>query len=303
MTWEAVEHSVCELGESPRWDERRRCLFWCDIDGRRILRLAADGTLTDWPVHTEPGCLALTEDGWLLVAARDGLHRFDPELATWSMLVPAPYDVGQQRFNDGACDRQGRFWVGTIHEPRDRPAATLYRLDPGPDTGWQLTAGAGGVVTANGLAFPADGHSALWADTRGHRILRFDLDPAEGGLSGRRDWATFAATPAPPSPLYGGRPDGAALDVDGGYWVAMYEGGCIVRLDAVGRRTDTIELPVSCPTMVTFGGEGLRTLYVTTARAGRPADELATQPLAGALWRMPAPVTGLADSRVAVPRG
>ncbi|MEZ5650081.1 MAG: SMP-30/gluconolactonase/LRE family protein [Burkholderiaceae bacterium] len=298
MNWTPVADSVSLLGESPRWDDRRQCLFWCDIDGRRIGRLDSKGTVNFWPVHAEPGCLALTDAGWLMVAVRDGLYRFDPHDAHWQMLVPAPYDATVQRFNDGACDRQGRFWVGTMFEPRDRPAARLYRASPSSG-GWRLSDQAGDVVTANGLAFTRDGQAARWADTRGHRIDSFELDAGSGALSGRRIWASFDALPAPPAPQYGGRPDGACLDVDGGYWVAMYEGGRIVRLDEQGRVTDSVSVPVRCPTMVAFGGPDLRTMYVTSARHGRPEAELRSQPLAGALWRAPAPVAGLAVTRVA----
>lgn len=298
MTFSVAPDTRCLLGESPCWDDARRCLFWCDIAGRQVLARDADGHVRRWPVHAEPGCLALTDAGWLLVAVRDGLYRFEPEASAWTLLVPAPYEPDRERFNDGRCDTAGRFWVGTMYEPRDRSAAGLYRLEVGDGGPWRLVREAGEVVTANGLAFTADGRHAFWADTRGHRIDRFALEPQSGRLLARTPWAHFASQPQPPSPGYGGRPDGASLDVEGGYWVAMYEGGRIVRLDADGRETLSLPVPVRCPTMVGFGGPGMATLFVTSAREGRPADELGRMPDSGSLLCMPAPVAGQPVTRV-----
>jgi sugar lactone lactonase YvrE len=133
-----------------------------------------------------------------------------------------------------------------------------------------------------------------WADSKAHRIDCFDFDMASAGLSGRRVWKSFP-TPeeAMPNRRYGGRPDGAAVDAEGCYWTAMYEGGRLLRLSPLGEILLDIELPLRCPTMPAFGGVDLRTLYLTTARNRRSAEELALTPWAGRVLAMPVDVPGL----------
>ena len=248
------------------------------------------GAHAQWPFDTDVACCAPLLDGGLLLALRSGLARFDPARGALAPLpVPLPYDPREERFNDGKADPQGRFWVGTIYEPRDPPRAALYRFAAGT-----LERVAGDITVSNGLAWSPDGRTLYWADTKAHRVQAFDFDAAAGTLSRPRTFAQFAPR-APDQPLasYGGRPDGAAVDAEGGYWVAMYEGARVLRFAPDGTLTREVALPVRCPTMPCFGGPDLRTLYITTAREKRPADELAREPLAGCVLQLRVDVPGL----------
>ncbi|MFM2066576.1 MAG: hypothetical protein RLZZ584_1485 [Pseudomonadota bacterium] len=279
-----------ELGESPLWHPAEQCLYWCDIPARRLYRLdPVDGTQRHWELSTEAACCAPALSGGLVLGMRDGLWRFDPHTGERTLIEPAPYDPARERYNDGKCDAQGRMWAGTIYEPRDRAAAALYRCDR---RGLQRM--AGGITTSNGLAWSLDGATMYWADTKAHAIHALDVDMADGSLSRQRVWRQFPAR-VPDEPLddYAGRPDGAAVDAQGCYWVAMFEGSRVLRLDPQGRTLAELRLPVRCPTMPCFGGGDLRTLYITTARQGRPAAELASQPLAGCVLALRVDVPGL----------
>jgi sugar lactone lactonase YvrE len=241
-----------------------------------------------WDWATEPGCIAPFAGGGLLVASRDGLWRFDPSRDGRSKLCDAPYDTASERFNDGKADPQGRLWVGTIDETR-QPRAALYRWSRG-----RLERMFDGATTSNGLGWSPDGRTLYWSDTPRHEVFAFDFDGAVGSLSARRSFARFAPRePEAPADRYGGRPDGAAVDAEGAYWSAMYEGGRLVRIAPDGRVLGELPLPARCPTMACFGDADLRTLYVTTARAKRPADELARTPLAGCVLRLRVDVPGL----------
>jgi sugar lactone lactonase YvrE len=133
-----------------------------------------------------------------------------------------------------------------------------------------------------------------WSDTKAHTVYAFDFDPAAGELSRRRVFASFAQKQAGQDlAAYGGRPDGAAVDAEGCYWVAMFEGQRLLRLSPDGELLREVVLPVRCPTMPCFGGADLRTLYVTTSRENRPAAELAEQPLAGCVLKLAVDVPGL----------
>ncbi len=279
------------LGESPFWHPDEAALYWCDIPGRALHRWHPETTThRHWALPSEPGCCVPMPGGQLLLAMRDGLFRFDPRTGGRERLAAPPYDPETERFNDGKADPQGRLWVGTIYEPRAPPRAALYRW-----AGGRLDRMAGGVTVSNGLAFSPDGRTLYWSDTTAHRIHALDLDAAAGTVSRQRLFAEFARKSADPElGPYGGRPDGAAVDVEGAYWVALFEGQRLLRLAAGdGRLLQEVPLPVRCPTMPCLGGPDLRTLYLTTARHNRPPEELAAQPWAGCVLHMRVDVPGL----------
>jgi sugar lactone lactonase YvrE len=283
------------LGESPFWHPDEQALYWVDIPGRAIHRWQpAVEQHRHWSLGDsaldEPGCIAPLAGGRLLLAQRRGLCIFDPASGrAGPLLAPPPYDPAHERFNDGKADAQGRLWVGTIYEPRDKPAGALYCWAAG-----KLERVMGEVTVSNGLTFDRDGRGMSWSDTKAHRIDRLRLEPGTGAVRERRPWVQFEPRAAGQALAdYGGRPDGAALDSEGACWVAMFEGQRLLRLAPDGRVLKELRLPVRCPTMPCFGGPDLKTLYVTTACHGRPADELAAQPLAGCVLELPVPVAGL----------
>lgn len=278
------------LGESPLWHPVEQVLYWCDIPGRSLHRWDPEsGRHQQWSFGTEVACCAPLDQGGLLLALRDGLWRFNPADGTRTCVSVAPYNGAIERYNDGKADPQGRFWVGTIYEPRDAARAALYRWDGG-----LLERAAGDITVSNGLAWSPDTRTLYWADTPAHVIYACDFDTDGGALSNRRVFARFSPRdPDQPIESYGGRPDGAAVDVEGGYWVAMFEGARMLRFAPGGELLQTIPLPVRCPTMPCFGGPDLRTLYITTAREKRPAPELAEMPLSGCVLHLRVDVPGL----------
>jgi sugar lactone lactonase YvrE len=274
------------VGESPLWAPGEQALYWVDIEGFAIHRLHPEsGRHDQWPVDSEASALALAARGGLMVAQRRGFSHFDPASGQLTLVAEAPYDQSTTRFNDGKCDAAGRFWCGTIYEPRDKPAAEMFVLERGKIRKvW-----SGGMVNSNGLGFSPDGKTMFHAETASHRVTRFAFDLLAGVVSDERDVRRFSTDKSAAD--YGGRPDGAAVDSEGNYWVAMFEGGRILKLSPLGDQLDEIRLPVRCPTMVAFGGADLRTLYITTA-GKRPADELAALPLSGKVLSVRVPVAG-----------
>jgi len=282
--------SPSELGESPMWHPREHVLYYCDIPGKRLNRFdPASGALTHWDFDTEPASIAPRLDGRLILAMRDGLFAFDPATEQRVALARAPYGTDKERFNDGKADPQGRFWVGTIYEPRDPALAALYCYSVG-----ELEKRVGDITVSNGLAWSPNGRTMYWSDTKVHEIYAFDFDPASGELSRRRVFARFPVKAAQQDiATYGGRPDGAAVDTEGCYWVAMFEGQRLLRLSPDGEVLREVVLPAQCATMPCFGDADLKTIYITTARHGRPADELARQPHAGCVFSLRVDVAGL----------
>ncbi|MDO9258616.1 MAG: SMP-30/gluconolactonase/LRE family protein [Pseudomonadota bacterium] len=301
MSWATAVAQPSELGESPFWHLDEQLLYWVDIAGKKIHRSNVFmGTVESWamaaPHELEPGCIAPARSGGLVVALRDGIYRARTWGGALEKLADAAHDPRTTRFNDGKCDPLGRFWAGTIYEPRDAREAALYCLDGRAGHTPALVRMAGDATVGNGLAWSADSRTLYWADTTGHVIRAWDWDAAGNTLARQRVFRQFPPKPTgwqAGMPGYGGRPDGAAVDSQGNYWVAMYEGGRVLKLSPGGELLADIPTPVVCPTMVCFGGDDLQTLYLTTARHGRPAAELEVLPQSGCVFSMRVDVPGL----------
>ena len=291
--WQVLGSGRYALGESPFWHPLEQMLYWVDITGRQILRANVYmGEVQCWAMPGEPGCIAPAASGGLVIALRDGVYRAPDWGGALQPLTTLPYDTATVRANDGKCDALGRFWVGTIDETKSQQAGALFSIDArqgSPVVQCQVP----GALTANGLAWNPDNTRLYWADTPRHCVRAWDFALADNLLGVAQDFLQFASKPAgwqPPHGAssgrpadYGGRPDGAAVDVDGNYWVAMYEGSRVCQFAPNGTLLATLPVPLCCPTMPCFGGEDLRTLYLTSAAHGRSASELAAFPESGAV--------------------
>ena len=274
------------LGESPFWHVAEARLYWVDIESRKIHRTdPVTGADEAMDLAEQVGCIAPRAGGGLVAALENGCALIDRWGAAPRALGPAILaDKPEQRFNDGCIDAAGRLWVGSVTNDKTNPAATLYRLDPDGS----LTQIFGGLSTSNGAAFSPDGRTFYHADTPTHRIDAYDLDPATGALGGVRVLHQFE--------LGHGRPDGAAVDAEGCYWSALWDGWRVVRLSPAGELLQTVELPVQRPTMIAFGGDELKTAFVTSAGKNLTDEERVTQPHAGGVFSFGVDVPGLAQA-------
>ncbi|WP_049871191.1 SMP-30/gluconolactonase/LRE family protein [Ramlibacter tataouinensis] len=299
--WDNFTAQADELGESPFWHPDEQRLYWVDVPGRQLRRAGAEGGDAEgWAMPSEPGCIAPARGGGLVVALRDGIYRARHWGGALQPLARFAHDPATTRFNDGKADPRGRLWAGTIYEPRDARRAELYSIDCRPDNGQGgrplIQTQAGNAITANGLAFSPDARTVYWADTPHHVIHAWDWDAESNAMRGHRVFRQFEPKPPgwqPGQPGYGGRPDGAAVDREGNYWCAMFEGARLLQISPAGEILRELPVPVRCPTMPCFGGPDLRTLYLTSARRGRPGQELAAMPQSGRVLRLRVDVPGL----------
>jgi sugar lactone lactonase YvrE len=284
-----VHDQAMAVGECPLWNPAEACLYWVDIDGLAVHRLhPASGEHRAWSMASEPAALALNASGGLVVALRSGFVHLDTGSGAVTPIAPAPYDTATTRFNDGRVDAAGRFWVGTLYEPRDQQAAQMFCLERGA----VRLVWSGGMTVSNGLGFSPDQKLLYHADTTSHRIDRYAFDVATGAVSHPQRFQQFSTDR---TSNYGGRPDGAAVDSEGAYWCAMFEGGRLLRFAPDGELLREVALPLRCPTMVAFGGDDLRTLYITSASHKRPAEERARLPLSGCVLSLRVDVAGLPE--------
>jgi sugar lactone lactonase YvrE len=298
MNWQIVNPLPCELGESPFWHPAEHMLYWVDIPGQKIHRANVQlGNMEAWDMPLEPGCIAPAASGGLVIALRDGVYRAQEWGGPLSLLQRFDHDPATTRFNDGKADPQGRLWAGTMFEPRTAPKGELFSLDCRDGRAPLVQLMATGATIANGVAWSPDQRTAYWTDTTRALIQAWNWDATSNTLTAQRIFKQF---PPKPDPLsfetrlsYGGRPDGASVDVEGNYWVAMFEGQRILKLSPGGDILAELQVPAQCPTMPCFGGEDGKTLFVTTARHGRSAAELDMFPHSGCVFSTRVDVPGL----------
>ncbi len=272
------------LGECPLWSGSERVLYWVDINAPSLNRFdPATGRNVAMPMPESIGSYALREGGGFVVALRSGIHLCDAQGRIERRVAAAPYEPAHHRFNVGRCDPGGRFVVGSMNERRDGASAALYRLD----RDFTLARLFGDMTISNGLAWSPDGRTMYHADTPQRIVRAYDYDVATGTPSRPRTFAQWSGEAE--------RPDGGTVDSAGNYWIAHYRGGHLVQLSPQGEAIALHTLPAMCPTMCAFGGADLRTLYVTTARQERGADELARLPQTGGIFAMRVEVPGLPE--------
>ena len=277
------------LGEGTCWSERAQALWWVDILGHRLLRYRPhDGERRSWMFDEEISAVAERATGpGLIVTLRHAYTLFDPDApgAAPHMLHRPADEPTTNRFNDGKCDRAGRFWGGTMDFDCEAPSGALYCYD----ADGRCTRHAIGFAVTNGPTWSRDERTMYVNDTAAGRIHAFDFDAASGALSNPREWLRLARGD--------GLPDGMTTDAAGRLWIAHWGGACVSCHDPVsGAELRRITLPVSQVTNCAFGGADLRTLYITSARSGLGAEQLAQEPLAGALFAVELDEPGLAAS-------
>lgn len=272
------------LGECPLWSVAEQALYFVDIKRCRIHRYdPAAGTLGTMELPEEVGCIGLAVGGGFIAGLRSGLWLIDADGRLLRKLADNPEDQSISRFNDGGVDPVGRFIAGTVDETREKGIASLYRYDSRG-----LTRLAGGLLTSNGVAFSPDGRRLYHSDALRYTLYACDYDVTTGEATNRQVFAHFG------SETDKGRPDGGAVDAEGCYWTALFEGGRVQRYAPDGKLLAEYPVPAKCPTMIAFGGPDLKTLYCTSASIGRPDEELTEYPLSGALFSMRTDVAGFA---------
>ncbi|MBV7513778.1 SMP-30/gluconolactonase/LRE family protein [Pseudomonas sp. PDM25] len=290
MQAELIVDARNAVGECPVWVPEENALYWVDIPAGGLQRWSADtGHVHAWRAPQMLACIARHRDGGWVAGMESGffhLHPHNDGSLDSNLLAPVEHTRTDMRLNDGRCDRQGRFWAGSMVLNMGANAADgmLYRYSAGQRG--PVEAQLSGFIVPNGLGFSPDGRTMYLSDSHPlvQQIWAFDYDTDSGTPSNRRlfvDMNQFA-----------GRPDGAAVDAEGCYWICANDAGLIHRFTPDGRLDRSLAVPVKKPSMCAFGGSRLDTLFVTSIRPGDDHDE---QSLAGGVFALNPGVKGLPE--------
>lgn len=284
MHIECIYDEPAILGESPLWHPTEQVLYWVDIE-KPALHCFNPQTQQHqmWPMPTAIGCIALRITGGLVAAMRYGFASIALPAGEITMLASPLTEADGVMFNDGKCDRAGRFWAGTKDILEQTDSGSLYRLDANGD----CTEMAKGFAVTNGVAWSPDNTIFYVCNSPARIIYQYDFAIASGTLSNKR---VFAELPAE-----SGYPDGLTVDSEGGIWNAHWDGWRVTRYLPNGKIDTVIKMPVRRPTSCCFGGADLKTLYVTSASTRLSAEELKENPQAGCLFAVKVGVKGLLE--------
>jgi sugar lactone lactonase YvrE len=282
------------VGESPVWQVGEQALYWVDIPACTFNRWSlASQTVSSWQAPEMLGCVAASAHSRWIAGAESGVFELCPQAdggLGFSRLASLSHATSGMRFNDGRCDRQGRFLAGTMlmNMGASRGEGCVYSYQKRSGDAGQLVKLLDGFKTPNGMAFSPDGRTMYLSDSHPsvQLIWAFDYDVDTGTPSKRRVFVDMNALP--------GRPDGAAVDAEGCYWICGNDAGLVHRFTPTGKLDRSLAVPVKKPAMCAFGGAQLDTLFVTSIRP--EGIDLSDQPLAGGVFALRPGVRGLPET-------
>lgn len=271
------------LGEGPCWDADEQILYWVDIPNKS-LHIYDTKTKTDKAVNLNKqiSSVVVRESGGLVVTMENGIHFFDVDSNTLDLIVDPESDIPGNRFNDGKCDPEGRFWAGTMSFDESEGAGSLYLLN----SDLSISKVKENVTISNGITWSPDYRVMYYVDSPTKQVVAYDYNISTGEISNERVVITI--------PDGEGLPDGITSDLEGNIWIAHWDGGKVSRWNPMtGKLLDFISIPVSKVTSCIFGGENLNELYITTASIGLDDKGWEHEPHAGGVFRLMTNIQGM----------
>ena len=285
-TAELFIDSRCELGEGVFWHPLQERLFWFDILNKTLFSATAGGIMVDrFTFDTAVTAAGIIDADNLAIASAAGIYRLELSTDTREIIVPLEADKPGNRSNDGRVGPAGGFWIGTMSltNASETPSGALYQV-----RGGEVTQILSGIRIPNATCFAPDGRTAYFTDGPTGIIRKVSIDKETGLPNG--PWQDFVTVQKP------GGPDGAVVDSAGYLWNATWGGSRVVRYAPDGSIDRVVNVPVSQPSCPAFGGKDLKTLYITTAREGLSAEQLAKEPMAGSVFAINVDVPGLPEN-------
>lgn len=278
------------LGESPLWNGDEGALYWLDVSAPLVYRRNADGSVQSWRAPDRCGGLVMREGGGCIAVSESGVFEIDADFVNSRQIATSPYTGGLVQLHEACCDPVGRLWF-SVHAEHDGEGEAidmpLYRYEDGELIKYDV--GITGSVS-NGMAWSKDGKTMYFTETIAHTVYAFDYDVDTAAISNKRVFAQFTDED--------GYPDGATVDAEDGYWLALVGSNRVLRLRPDGTRDRWVEIGSHRPTAPCFAGPNLDRMYVTTLGSFPMADKLLpSSPDDGAIFEVDPGVTGLPEPR------
>ncbi|MEX2296804.1 MAG: SMP-30/gluconolactonase/LRE family protein [Dongiaceae bacterium] len=288
-----IYETAAIAGESPVWSVDEQALYWIDVMAPAVHRFdPKTGENRSWKLPEQIGSIGLRKKGGLVAATKSGFSFIDVNNGRVTPIIDPERDLPENGFNDGKCDRRGRFWAGSAwlgsdgkyDNPPAEPTGSIYRLDPDHVCHRIVP----GIRETNTFAWSPDDRTIYFGDSSESKVIyAADFDIEAGSIANQR---IFARTNDG-----AGVHDGSAIDAEGYLWTTFWEGWRIVRYAPDGRIDRVVEMPFKYVTSCAFGGDNLETLFVTSGRWDLKGAELAAQPQAGSLFAFEPGVRGLPE--------
>ena len=259
------------LGEGPLWHTARQSFFWVDIDGKSFHEYKwPEGNVRSWQLDNRVSLIIEHADGNIILGIQGGLAYYNLRNSTLTVLLEIEKEITNNRTNDGACDAQGRIWIGTMDRQCSTGKGSLYCIDASLNIEKKLN----GISVSNGIVWPADGSRMYYTDSPTQQVQSFLFDGETGSID-------FEKIAIKVDKKYGS-PDGMCMDEEGMLWIAQWGGFGVYRWDPIkGQMLDRIDVPVPQVSSCAFGGHNRKQLFITTARENMSADDVAKFPLSG----------------------
>lgn len=270
-----VGASLSTLGEGPVYDEKSNGILWIDIVNALIIEHDVNNH-TERKIETGSmiGSFAIMEDGNFIAALQEGIAIINRTTGDKKIIASPEVNIPSNRFNDGKCSPDGRFWAGSMSLNETDPSGSLYSIDKD----FKAEKHEGGLTISNGLCWSLDKKYFYFIDTPTLQVVRYDY--ANGNISNKKTVITIDAA-------NDGYPDGMTIDADGNLWIAHWGGWQVTCWNpTTGEKMTAIQLPVSQVTSICFGGEDFSDMFISSARRGLTPEQLASEPLAGATFRV-----------------
>ncbi len=273
-----LEYQInADLGEGAIWNYRSNELYWIDIEGKKLHvyhpETKKNKTIT---LPCRIGTVVPSEEeNKAIVALEDGVYIVDTVTEELLLLSDVESDITENRFNDGKCDPNGNFWVGSMHLAQNKPNASLYKINEKGESDKML----GGITISNGIVWTKDKSTMYYIDTPKGTIRAFDYDKTTSKISNER----VVVTVDPKD----GFPDGMAIDDQDMLWVGMWNGNAVAKYNPkTGTLEKKIQVPAHNVTSCAFGGNNFDELYITTASLDMTDEEKKQFPLAGSVFKI-----------------
>jgi len=266
-----LHQSQCILGESPYWHAARKSFFWVDIEKGELYEFQVTFKKTTKRKFNQRLSLVIEGQGEYLILALDRkIARYDLETEKLSWLTEVEEDQSLHRFNDGACDADGRLWIGTMSTKFTPESGALYKITAELNPEKMLNK----ITISNGMAWTSNNETFYYIDSPTQEVRAYQFDLGTGEINFDRTVIRV--------PKEWGTPDGMSMDQEGKLWVAHYGGFGVYCWDPEnGELLKKIVLPAPHVTSCVFGGENLDHLFITTAKENLTEAQLQAYPQSG----------------------